>query len=172
MSTTMVLSYTSALIVLSKRIAVRTKIFMTSASEMAEYNFLVRIRVARMHLSVAIGFDRQPAEATQAVFCQYVLNVWDTKVQAFLREIELKKYLVLMVLIGADMEDFMNRARNSAGEQDPTPQHVNATLKAWNAPLLVWRKVAQCLVLHEMHPPDSASDGPSSQEHSEDVVPV
>ncbi|KIK31705.1 hypothetical protein CY34DRAFT_814547 [Suillus luteus UH-Slu-Lm8-n1] len=52
-----------------------------------------------------------------------------------------------MVLIGADIEDFMILARHSAGSRDPTPQHVKASLKDWDAPLSVRSKVARFFAL-------------------------
>ncbi|KAG1763967.1 hypothetical protein EDD22DRAFT_846163 [Suillus occidentalis] len=60
---------------------------------------------------------------------------------------------VLMVLTGADIEDFMALARNSAGGRDPTPQHVKASLKDWDAPLSLRNKVARYLALRDIHPP-------------------
>ncbi|KAG1873848.1 hypothetical protein F4604DRAFT_1925426 [Suillus subluteus] len=71
-----------------------------------------------------------------------VLTVRDTKTWAFLKEIE---EISWYELDGADIKDFMNCARKSAGEQDPTPRHVKAALEVWGAPLPLRRKAAQFL---------------------------
>lgn len=68
-----------------------------------------------------------------------VLASRDTKTWAFLKEIE---EISWYELDGADIEDFMDCARKSSGDQDPTPQHVRAALEVWGAPLPLRRKVA------------------------------
>ncbi|KIK39227.1 hypothetical protein CY34DRAFT_14517 [Suillus luteus UH-Slu-Lm8-n1] len=70
-----------------------------------------------------------------------------------------------LILDGADIEDFMNLARGSAGGCDPTPQHVKASLKEWEVPLSIRSKVARFFALREIHPPILALDEPIFQEH-------
>ncbi|KIK46520.1 hypothetical protein CY34DRAFT_800375 [Suillus luteus UH-Slu-Lm8-n1] len=77
-------------------------------------------------------------------------NVRDAEDWTFIREIEKISWYELD---GADMEDFMNLARSSAGGRDPTPQHVKASLKDWEAPLPVRSKVARFFALREIRPP-------------------
>ncbi|KAG1762620.1 hypothetical protein EDD22DRAFT_1050553 [Suillus occidentalis] len=75
----------------------------------------------------------------------------DAEEWAFIREIEKISWYELN---GADMEDFMNLARSSAGGRDLTPQHcVKASLKDWEAPLSVRSKVARFFALREIRPP-------------------
>ncbi|KIK44978.1 hypothetical protein CY34DRAFT_802053 [Suillus luteus UH-Slu-Lm8-n1] len=71
-------------------------------------------------------------------------TIRDAEEWAFIREIEKISWYELD---GADIEDFMTLARQSAGGRDPTPQHVKASLKDWDAPLSVRNKVARFFAL-------------------------
>ncbi|KIK32854.1 hypothetical protein CY34DRAFT_18756 [Suillus luteus UH-Slu-Lm8-n1] len=77
-------------------------------------------------------------------------TVRDAEAWTFIREIEKISWYELD---GVDIQDFMNLARGLAEGQNPTPQHVTATLKEWGAPLPVRSKVARFFALREMQPP-------------------
>ncbi|KAG1759852.1 hypothetical protein EDD22DRAFT_971423 [Suillus occidentalis] len=70
-------------------------------------------------------------------------TVGDAEGRAFIREIEEVSWYELD---GADIEDFMALAQQSAGGRDPT-QYVKASLKDWDAPLSVGSKVARFFAL-------------------------
>ncbi|KAG2745854.1 hypothetical protein P692DRAFT_20740494 [Suillus brevipes Sb2] len=77
-------------------------------------------------------------------------TVRDAKDWAFIREIEKISWYELD---GTDIEDFMNLARSSAEEQNPTPQHVKSILKDWGMCLSVRSRVARFFALRRIHSP-------------------
>ncbi|KAG1751671.1 hypothetical protein EDD22DRAFT_850735 [Suillus occidentalis] len=80
----------------------------------------------------------------------FAATVKDRETWTFIREIEKISWYELD---GADIENFMNLARSLAEGQNPTPQHVMATLKEWGVPLSVRSKVARFFALREMDYP-------------------
>ncbi|KIK36665.1 hypothetical protein CY34DRAFT_499217 [Suillus luteus UH-Slu-Lm8-n1] len=77
-------------------------------------------------------------------------TVKDREAWTFIREIEKISWYELN---GADIENFMNLARSLAEGQNPTTQHVTATLKGWGVSLPVRSKIARFFALREMQPP-------------------
>ncbi|KAG1763935.1 hypothetical protein EDD22DRAFT_472176 [Suillus occidentalis] len=77
---------------------------------------------------------------------------WDVEEWTFIREIEKISWYELD---GTDIEDFMNLARSSAEEQNPTPQHVKSILKEWEVPLSVQTRVARFFALRKIPSPRS-----------------
>ncbi|KAG1806963.1 hypothetical protein EV424DRAFT_1350816 [Suillus variegatus] len=127
-----------------------------------------RIRVARMYLSVALGVDGRGVGTAQAILCRQddlvstissskhapVPTLRDTKTWTFLWETE---KIFRYELDGYRI--FHEYGTKIGREQDPTPQHVKKSLKVWDVPFSVRRKVARFLFfeLCAMHPLEEPS---------------